>query len=46
MYLVEANIEGTKLEDYTKSIEKGNQMLTLLNSIVDLLQKKHKGQYY
>lgn len=48
MYLAGADIGGTKLEDYAKSIEKSNQMLTLLNNAVELLKKKHKNgeQYY
>lgn len=48
MYLAGADIGGTKLEDYAKSIEKSNQMLTLLDNAVELLRKKHKHgeQYY
>ena len=39
---------GSKLEDYAKSIERSNKMLTLLNSAVDILRSKHKHgeQYY
>ena len=39
---------ATKLENYAKSIERSNKMLTLLNSAVDILRSKHKHgeQYY
>ena len=45
---IEADIGGSKLEDYAKSIERSNKMLTLLNSAVDILRSKHKHgeQYY
>ena len=48
IYLAGADIGGTKLEDYAKSIERSNKMLTLLNSAVDILRSKHKHgeQYY
>lgn len=48
IYLAGADIGGTKLENYAKSIERSNRMLTLLNSAVDILRNKHKHgeQYY
>ena len=48
IYLAGADIGGTRLEDYAKSIERSNKMLTLLNSAVDILRNKHKHgeQYY
>ena len=48
IYLAGADIGGTRLEDYAKSIERSNRMLTLLNSTVDILRNKHKHgeQYY
>lgn len=48
IYLAGADIGGSKLEDYAKSIERSNKMLTLLNSAVDILRSKHKHgeQYY
>lgn len=48
IYLAGADIGGTRLEDYAKSIERSNKMLTLLNSAVDILRSKHKHgeQYY
>jgi hypothetical protein len=42
IYLAGADIGGSKLEDYAKSIERSNKMLTLLNSAVDILRSKHK----
>ncbi len=48
IYIAGADIGGSKLESYSKSIERSNQMLTLLNSAVDILRNKHKHgeQYY
>lgn len=48
MYLAGADIGGSKLENYAKSIERSNKMLNLLNSAVELLRNKHKHgeQYY
>ena len=48
IYLAGADIGGTRLEDYARSIERSNKMLTLLNSAVDILRNKHKHgeQYY
>ena len=48
MYIAGADVGGTKLENYAKSIERSNKMLTLLNSAVDILRNKHKHgeQYY
>ena len=48
MYIAGADVGGTKLENYAKSIERSNKMLTLLNSAVDILRSKHKHgeQYY
>lgn len=42
------DIGGSKMEDYTKSIERSNQMISLLNAAVDILRHKHKHgeQYY
>jgi len=48
IYLAGADIGGSKLEDYAKSIERSNKMLTLLNSAVEILRSKHNHgeQYY
>lgn len=48
IYLAGADIGGSKLENYAKSIERSNKMLALLNSAVDTLRNKHKHgeQYY
>ena len=48
MYLAGAELGGTKLESYARSIERSNKMLKLLNSAVNLLRSKHKHgeQYY
>lgn len=48
IYLAGADIGGTRLENYAKSIERSNKMLNLLNSAVDILRSKHKHgeQYY
>ena len=48
IYLAGADIGGTKLENYAKSIERSNKMLNLLNFAVDILRSKHKHgeQYY
>lgn len=48
IYLAGADIGGTKLECYAKSIERSNKMLTLLTSAVEILRSKHKHgeQYY
>ena len=48
IYLAGADLSGTRLENYAKSIERSNKMLSLLNSAVDILRNKHKfgEQYY
>lgn len=48
IFLVGADIGGTKLENYAKSIERSNRMLSLLNHAVEILRSKHKHveQYY
>ena len=48
MYLAGADIGGSKLENYARSIERSNKMLNLLNSAVEVLRNKHKHgeQYY
>lgn len=48
IYLAGADIYGTRLENYAKSIERSNQMLSLLTSAVDIMRSKHKfgEQYY
>lgn len=48
MYQAGADIGGSKLENYAKSIERSNRMLNLLTSAVDILRSKHKHgeQYY
>lgn len=48
IYLAGADIGGSKLENYAKSIERSNKMLNLLNSAVNILRSKHKHgeQYY
>ncbi len=48
IYLAGADIGGSKLESYARSIERSNKMLNLLNSAVDILRSKHKygEQYY
>ena len=48
IYLAGADIGGSKLENYARSIERSNKMLSLLNSAVEILRSKHKHgeQYY
>lgn len=48
IYLAGADIGGAKLENYARSIERSNKMLSLLTSAVDILRTKHKHgeQYY
>lgn len=48
IYLAGADIGGSKLENYAKSIERSNKMLKLLNAAVDTMRSKHKHgeQYY
>lgn len=48
IYLAGADVGGTKLENYAKSMERSNEMLTLLTSAVDIMRSKHKHgeQYY
>ncbi len=48
IYLAGADIGGSRLENYAKSIERSNKMLTLLNNAVEILRNKHKfgEQYY
>jgi len=48
IYLAGADVGGTKLENYARSIERSNKMLKLLTSAVDLLRSRHKHgeQYY
>ena len=47
IYLAGADLDGTKLENYAKSIERSNKMLKLLNSSVEILRRKHKhGELY
>ena len=43
IYLAGADIGGTRLEDYARSIERSNKMLTLLNSAVDILFVRQSG---
>ena len=42
IYLAGADLNGSKLENYAKSIERSNQMLSLLNSAVVILRNIHK----
>ena len=48
IYLAGADVGGSKLEEYAKSIERSNKMLNTLIAAVDLLRTKHKHgeQYY
>jgi hypothetical protein len=48
IYLAGADIGGTKLENYARSIDRSNKMLSLLNGAVDTMRSKHKHgeQYY
>ena len=47
IYSAGADLDGTKLENYAKSIERSNKMLKLLNSSVEILRRKHKhGELY
>lgn len=48
IYMAGAELSGTQLENYAKSIERSNKMLKLLNSSVAILRSKHKHgeQYY
>lgn len=48
IYLAGADLGGTKLENYARSIERSNKMLKLLASAVDIMRSRHKHgeQYY
>lgn len=48
IYLAGADIGGTQLENYAKSIERSNKMLNLLTSAIEIMRSKHKygEQYY
>ena len=48
MYMAGADVGGTQLESYARSIERSHKMLSLLNSAVETLRAKHKHgeQYY
>lgn len=48
IYLAGADVGGTQLESYARSIERSHKMLTLLNNAVETLRIKHKHgeQYY
>lgn len=48
MYAAGADVGGTRLENYARSIERSNRMLNLINSSVEILRTKHKHgeQYY
>lgn len=48
IYLAGADVGGSKLEEYAKSIERSNKMLNTLMDAVDLMRTKHKHgeQYY
>ena len=48
IYLAGADVGGSKLEEYAKSIERSNKMLNTLTAAVDLMRTKHKHgeQYY
>lgn len=48
IYLAGADVGGSKLEEYAKSIERSNKMLNTLMAAVELMRTKHKHgeQYY
>ena len=48
IYLAGADVGGSKLEEYAKSIERSNKMLNTLRAAVELMRTKHKHgeQYY
>ena len=47
VYLVGADLGGTKIENHARCIERSNQMLKLLNNAVELLRTQHKnGEAY
>lgn len=47
IYLAGADVGGSRLEEYAKSIERSNKMLNTLMAAVDLMRTKHKhGEKY
>lgn len=47
IYLAGADVGGSRLEEYAKSIERSNKMLQLVRSAVDLIREKHMyGEEY
>lgn len=47
VYLAEADLGGTKIENYARCIERSNQMLKLLDNAMELLRTRHKnGEIY
>ena len=47
VYLAGADLGGTKIENHAWCIERGNQMLKLLNNALELLRTRHKnGETY
>lgn len=48
VYLAGADLSGSRLEGYARSIERSSKMLKLLSAAVDVLRSKHKfgEQYY
>ena len=47
VYLAGADLSGTDLEQYARSIERSNKMLTLIRNAVELMRSRHKhGEVY
>lgn len=43
VYLAGADLNGTDIEQYARSIERSNKMLTLVRNAVELLRTRHKN---
>ena len=47
VYLAGADLSGTDLEQYARSIERSNKMLTLVRNAVEIMRSRHKfGEVY
>ncbi len=47
VYLAGADLSGTEIEQYARSIERSNKMLKLLGNAVEIMRKRHKtGEEY
>lgn len=47
IYLAGADLGGTEIESYARSIERSHKMLTLLDNAINIMRSKHKkGEVY